>query len=237
LFITGIWFFVPFKQIQFTMPKTAIVLGASGATGTELLQQLLADSRYDTIKLFSRSKTDIAYPKIEEHIIDMFQLENYSSDFTGDDVFCCIGTTKAKTPDKNTYRKIDFGIPAAAAKLAKANGINTFIVVSAIGANKDSSIFYNRTKGEMQEAVLSQHIPVTHILQPSLIVANRKESRFAEKLAAVFMKLLDPLLWGGAAKFKSINAKAIAKAMVWLANNKYKDTIIASNDVSNLADR
>jgi len=219
------------------MQKTAILLGASGATGTELLQTLLADSRYSKVKLFSRSSTDIANAKIEEHIIDMFELEKHADDFTSDDVFCCIGTTKAKTPDKETYRKIDFGIPVMAAKLAKTNTINTFIVVSAIGANKDSSIFYNRTKGEMQEAVLEQQIPNTHILQPSLIVANRKDNRLAEKLAAVFMKLLNPLLWGGAAKYKSINATSIAKAMVWLANNKYPDTIIASNDVSTIAGR
>jgi uncharacterized protein YbjT (DUF2867 family) len=219
------------------MPKTAILLGASGATGGELLQLLLADSRYSKVKLFLRSSLSINNPKIEEHIINMFELENHAAHFTGDQVFCCIGTTKAKTPDTDTYRKIDFGIPAAAAKLAKANGITTFIVVSAIGANKDSGIFYNRTKGEMQEAVLAQYIPNTYILQPSLIVANRKETRLAEKIAIVFMKLLNPLLWGGAAKYKSINAASIAKAMVWLANNKYQDTIIASNDVSAISER
>jgi len=218
------------------MPKTAIVLGASGATGSELLQLLLADSRYSKVKLFLRSPLGIANSKIEEHSINMFELESHTKDFTGDEVFCCIGTTKAKTPDKDTYRKIDFGIPATAAKLARANGIDTFIVVSAIGANKDSTIFYNRTKGEMQEAVLAQQIPNTYILQPSLIVANRKETRFAEKLAIVFMKLLNPILWGGAAKYKSINATSIAKAMVWLANNKYKDTIIQSNDVSAISE-
>lgn len=219
------------------MQKTAILLGASGATGSELLQLLLADSRYSKVKIFSRSSIGITNPKIEEHIINMFELESYTTVFTGNEVFCCIGTTKAKTPDTDTYHKIDFGIPATAAKLAKANTIETFIVVSAIGANKDSSIFYNRTKGEMQEAVLTEHIPNTYILQPSLIVANRKETRFAERLAIVFMKLLTPLLWGGAAKYRSINAVCIAKAMLWLASNKYKDTIIASDKISGLANQ
>ncbi len=217
------------------MSKTAILLGASGATGNELLQILLADARYNKVKLFSRSRTDIANPKVEEHIIDMFKLENHTADFKGNDVFCCIGTTKAKTPDKETYRKIDLGIPTTAAKLAKANNINTFIVISAIGANKDSGIFYNRIKGEMQEAVIAQQIPNTHIVQPSLIVAERKENRFAEELATVFMKALNPLLWGGAAKYKSISARTIAKAMVWLANNNYNETIIVSDKVSILA--
>jgi len=217
------------------MTKTAIILGASGATGSELLQLLLADSRYSTIKIFVRKSINIANPKIEEHIIDLLQLEKYAPDFTAHEVYCCIGTTKAKTPHKDEYYKIDFGIPVTAAKLAKANGIDTYIVVSAVGASKSSNIFYRRTKGEMQEAVLSQNLPNMHILQPSLIVANRKDSRFAEKLAIVFMKVINPLLFGGAAKYKSINAAVIAKAMVWLANNKYSDVIVTSDKINDMA--
>jgi hypothetical protein len=152
-------------------------------------------------------------------------------------VFCCIGTTKAKTPDKNTYYKIDYGIPAVAAKLAKANGIANFIVVSAIGADKNSSIFYNRTKGQMEEAVLKENIASTHLLQPSLIVAKRKDSRVMEKLAAGFMQLLNPLLFGGAAKFKSIKASAIAKTMVWLANNSYPEVIVTSDKIAEIAEK
>lgn len=216
------------------MSKTAILIGGSGAVGSELLQLLLTDDRYDKVKLFLRSKGDVSHPKIEEHIIDMFQLEKYTDVFTGDEVYCCIGTTKAQTPDKETYRKIDYGIPAAAAKLAAANGIKTFVVISAIGADADSSIFYNKTKGEMQDAVLSENIPKTHILQPSLIVAKRKDSRIVEKAAQGFMWLLNPLLFGGAAKYRSIKANTIAKAMLWLANNEYHVTIVASDKIEEL---
>jgi uncharacterized protein YbjT (DUF2867 family) len=217
------------------MPKTAIILGASGATGSELLQRLLADSRYSKIKIFVRKTLNLTDSKIEEHIIDLLQLEKYITDFTADEVYCCIGTTKAKTPDRNKYHKIDFGIPVTAAKLAKANGIGTYIVVSAIGANKGSSIFYSRTKGEMQEAVQQQSIPNTFILQPSLIVARRKESRIMEQLFSGVWKLVNPLLWGGAAKYKSVTAVNIAKAMVRLANNNYPDVIVTSNKINELA--
>ena len=217
------------------MKKSAILIGASGAVGSDLLQLLLADERYDVIKLFSRSKSNITHPKIEEHVIDMFELANYKAVFTADEVYCCIGTTKAKTPDRDEYYKIDFGIPATAAKLAKANGIDTYIVVSAVGADKSSSIFYSRTKGEMQEAVLAQNIAITHILQPSLIVARRKESRVMEQIFIAAWKLVNPLLWGGAAKYKSVTAANIAKAMVWLANNNYPDVIVTSNRINDLA--
>jgi uncharacterized protein YbjT (DUF2867 family) len=217
------------------MAKTAILLGATGATGAELLSLLLADERYTTVKLFSRTPATIQHPKIQEHVIDMFELEKHATDFTGDDVFCCIGTTKAQTPDQGTYYKIDYGIPATAAKLAKANGIPTFIVISAIGADARSSIFYNRTKGQMQEAVISHGILKTHVLQPSLIVAQRKDKRLMEKIAAGVMALLNPLLFGGAAKYKSIKAADIAKAMVTLANGLYIDIIISSDKIQRIA--
>ncbi|KGO91769.1 NAD(P)H-binding protein [Flavobacterium subsaxonicum] len=217
------------------MPKTAIILGASGATGSELLQLLLADARYSTIKLFNRSLIGIANPKIQEHIINLLELDKYADQFTADEVFCCIGTTKAKTPDKDAYYKIDFGIPATAAKLAKANGITTFIVVSAVGANSKSGIFYNRTKGQMEEAVLAQNIARTHILEPSLIVAQRKDNRILEKLFINLWKLVDPLLYGSAGKYKSVTAHNIAKAMLWLANNTFSDVIVKSDTISRIA--
>ena len=217
------------------MKKSAILLGASGGVGSELLKLLLADDRYEKVKLFSRSKSDISHAKIEDHVVDLFELEKYKDVFTADEVYCCIGTTKAKTPDKETYKKIDFGIPAAAAKLAKENGISTFLVISAIGADADSSIFYNRLKGEMQDAVLGEGIAKTHILQPSLIVAHRKDNRVMEKIAEGFMWLLNPLLFGNAAKYKSIKAETIARALIKLANNGHRAVIITSDKIRKIA--
>lgn len=219
------------------MSKTAIILGATGATGSELLQLLLKDERYATVKLFSRSPVGIQSPKIEEHIINLFELDKHAAHFTGDEVFCCIGTTKAQTPDKQTYYNIEYGIPTAAAKLAKANGIPVFIVISAISSDADSRIFYVRNKGQMQDAVLGQHLPKTYILQPSLIVAqHRKDTRIAERFFVGLMALLNPLLFGGMAKYKSIKAADIAKAMVILANGNYADTIITSDKIQEIAD-
>ena len=174
--------------------KTAILLGATGLTGSILLEKLIEDDSFDKIKLFSRSSAGKNNPKIEEHLVDLFQLEKHSNDFTADVVFCCIGTTKAKTPDNETYKKIDYGIPVAAAKLAKKNGIKTFVVISALGADENSRVFYNKTKGEMERDVLSQNIVNAYILQPSLIVGNRNESRFGESMAGIFMKIFGFLI-------------------------------------------
>src|SRR5690606_10778968 len=205
--------------------KTAIILGATGLTGSILLQKLIEDDSFDKIKLFSRSSAGKNSPKVEEHIIDLFELEKYAEDFKADVVFCCIGTTKAKTPDNEIYKKIDYGIPVAAAKLAKKNGVKTFIVISALGASIKSRTFYNRTKGEMERDVLNQNIVNTYILQPSLIVGDRNESRFGESMAGVFMKIFGFLI---PKKYKSINAETIAQAMMMVAIKGYSERIITS---------
>nr|WP_245529121.1 NAD(P)H-binding protein [Aequorivita sublithincola] len=216
----------------YSMKKTAIILGATGLTGSILLEMLLEDSSFEKIKLFSRSSAENKSPKIEEHLIDMFQLEDYSEAFKADVVFCCIGTTKSKTPNKETYKKIDYGIPVTAAKLAKQNGISTFIVISALGADENSSVFYNKTKGEMQRDVLKQHIENTYILQPSLIVGDRGESRLGEKVATLFMKTFGFLI---PKKYKMIKAETIAEAMVVLAKQGFPKQQITSDEIKQIA--
>src|SRR5690606_29015102 len=182
--------------------------------------------------LFSRSTAEMNSPKIEEHLIDMFQLEKHSEAFKADVVFCCIGTTKAKTPDKETYKKIDYSMPVTAAKLAKQNGIETFIVISAMGATENSSIFYNKTKGEMERDVLKKNIKNTYILQPSLIVGDRNENRFGEKMATFFMETFGFLI---PEKYKMIKAETIAETMVVLAKEGFSKQQIASEEIKKIA--
>ena len=216
------------------MKKTAIILGATGLTGSILLKKLLKDPVYEKIKLFSRSTADMNSPKIEEHLIDMLQLEKHSEAFKADVVFCCIGTTKSKTPDKETYKKIDYGIPVTAAKLAKQNGIETFIVISAMGADANSSIFYNKTKGEMEEKLLEQQLLETYILRPSLIDGHRDETRPFEFAWKKVMKIANLLMFGPLKKYRSIKAKTIANCMHFLAKNNYPKAIIESEEMKEI---
>ncbi len=219
------------------MAKTAIIIGATGLTGSLLLQCLLDDNRYQTIKLFSRNSCKITHSKIEEHLVDLFELDKLQDLFIADEVFCCIGTTKSKTPDKATYLKIDYGIPVSLAQICAKKGIPTFVVISALGANKKSKLFYNRTKGRMEEDVLLEKIKNTYILQPSLISGNRAEKRFGEKMAKVLMTGLNPFLIGSLKKYRSIHPKTIVNAMVWLANNNYKSSRIQSNEIQKISDK
>lgn len=215
--------------------KTAIILGATGLTGGLLLQELLHDKRYDKIKLFSRSKVAVNDKKIEEHLIDLFKLDDHKKDFTANEVYCCIGTTKSKTPDEETYRKIDYGIPVNAAKISKENGIENFLVVSALGADENSKMFYNKTKGEMERDVLSQNIKNTYLFQPSLIAGDRVENRFFENLAKNVMKVLNKVMVGPLKKYRSIHPQTVAKAMVLVANDKYSKRVIPSDEIKEIA--
>ncbi len=218
------------------MKKTAIILGATGLTGSILLEKLIKDERYEAIKLFSRRKIEGLPLKVRQHIGDLFELQQFKNDFTADEVFCCIGTTAKKTPNKETYKRIDFGIPVAVAKLSKENKINTFLVVSAMGANAKSIVFYNKTKGEMERDVLRQNIVNTYILQPLIIGGKRKETRIGEKIGLTLFKLFEPLFVGKLKKYKIIEAETIAQAMVNLANsNLSKEKIIISDQIKEIS--
>ncbi|WP_282179956.1 NAD(P)H-binding protein [Maribacter stanieri] len=218
------------------MKKTAIILGATGLTGGLLLKKLMVDYRYETIKLFSRTRIEGLPNTVQQFIGNLLELDQFKTDFTADEVYCCIGTTAKKTPDKKMYRNIDYGIPVSAAKLAKENNITTFLVVSAMGANKKSKVFYNRTKGEMEQDVLHQGMQHTSILRPSLICGEREERRILEKIGLKVFRLMQPLFIGPLKKFRIINAESIAKAMVNLANTTSNtDVIITSLDIEQLA--
>jgi uncharacterized protein YbjT (DUF2867 family) len=210
--------------------KTAILIGATGLTGSLLLTRLAADDSYASIKLFSRRTSGNKSPKIKEFIGDVLQLESFKNDFTADEVFCCIGTTSAKTNDRTIYKAIDFGIPFTASKLAKENNIPTFLVMSSMGANAKSNIFYSRTKGEMEQAVLSQKIPNTYILRPSLIKGERDKGRFGESVGAILLKLTTVFLVGRLKKYRAIEADCIASAMISLAKSK-PDMQIVNSDI------
>tara|TARA_R110000751_G_scaffold77795_1_gene156798 strand:- start:72 stop:728 length:657 start_codon:yes stop_codon:yes gene_type:complete len=217
------------------MGKTAILLGITGLIGNALAKNILEDSRYDKLISFHRRKSGIVHPKLEEHIVDLFELEKYAEQFKGDVVFCCIGTTQAKTDDKETYKKIDYGIPVAAAKLSAYNNIPKFIAISALGANPSSSVFYNKTKGEMERDVLKQNVNETYFLQPSLLAGDREEQRTLEKLAIGAFKVLNPLLIGPLKKYQSIKPEPIVATMQYLTFNTYSEIRIESDEIKKIA--
>jgi uncharacterized protein YbjT (DUF2867 family) len=217
--------------------KKAIVLGATGLVGDILTRRLLEDERYGEVLVFARRPLALAHPKLRVVVVDLLALAGQKAVFEADEVHCCVGTTRAKTPDLSAYSAVDKGIPVAAAQLCAARGIPTLLVVSALGANTASRVFYSRIKGEMEEAVLQQGLPRTVFLQPSLIGGARKEKRPGETVAKALMGVLAPLMVGPLAGFRMVSAADIADAMLWLANHPDGALRIPSQRIPALAER
>ena len=215
------------KSIVTTIMKKAILLGATGLIGSELIKLLLDDARYSHITSISRKEIGIQNPKLKQVTGDLFNMDSFAPEFQdGDDLFIAIGTTKAKTPDKTMYEKIDFGIPTAAAKLANENNIKNLCVVSSMGANSKSSIFYTKLKGRVEDFILDLNIDNVNIVRPSLLLGRSNEKRFGESFGAVVMKNLNFLIPKSS---RAIQGLTVAKAMLILANQK-NDKQVWMND-------
>lgn len=196
------------------MPYQVILIGASGLIGSHLLSALIESAEISRIVLLLRKPLNITDPKVQELIVNFDQLEHFSSDIRGDFMYSCLGTTRAKTPDSNLYRKIDFEYPLKLAEIGTRNGVSQFHIVSSLGANASASNSYLKLKGELENELKKLSIPSLHIYQPSLLNGKRKESRLLEKFAIYAFKLIDPLLIGPLKQFRSIKADSLARAML-----------------------
>lgn len=196
------------------MKKTAIVLGASGLTGSNLLNLLLSDDSYECVKVFVRKPLEKSHQKLKQIVCNLFELEKYADEFKGDELYCCIGTTKAKTPDKKLYKDIDCGIANTAAKLAQDNDISTCSFISSVGADKNSLFFYFRVKGQMEESVLKYDIKNIFIYRPCVICGDRQDTRITEALGIGFLRIFKYFLKGKFARYNPISSRNLAKAMI-----------------------
>ena len=214
--------------------KTALLFGASGLVGSHLLNQLIKDTNYSKIKLFVRSVTEIIDPKVEIIKTDFNNLQNHKEDVKGDDCFFCIGTTKQNSSDKDEYRRVELDIPQEIAKIAKSNMVNSFIFVSAIYANPNSSGDYVRFKGLVEEELKRLNFPKLALMRPSFLMGDRKEKRVGEKIGIFVFKLLSPLLLGPIKKMRPIHSETVAKAMIKAANENLEKNIFESNEIAEL---
>ena len=201
------------------MAKTALVTGVTGMVGKSLLDKLLKSDHYDKVKVLSRQKLG-SHDKMEVIILSNFDnMAEVSDQLWAEDIFCCIGTTMAKAKTKEAFKKVDFDYPLMLAEITSGNNADKFLLVSALGADKKSSIFYNRIKGQLEEAILNLDFPEIHILRPSLLLGSRDEKRVGEDAAKIFYKTFNFLFAGPLKKYKAIHAEQVAKAMLHFALN------------------
>ena len=211
--------------------KTALLFGSSGLIGGHLTKQLIENNSYSKVKLFVRSDPKISDPKIEVIKTDFNNLQNHKDEITGDDCFFCIGTTKQNAPDKDEYRRIEYNIPVEIAKIAKSNSIKSFLYVSSGFADPKSSGAYLKNKGDVEEELKSLNFLKLGIMRPSFLIGDRKEKRIGEKIGIFIFKLISPFFLGPLKKMKPINSEKVAKAMIKIANENLKKTILESDEI------
>ncbi|MDI1336282.1 MAG: oxidoreductase [Lacunisphaera sp.] len=194
--------------------STALIAGATGLVGGQLLRQLLDAPEYDRVIALGRRPVDVAHPKLVQVAADFAALEKVTADLRCDDAFCCLGTTSKKAGSQAAYRAVDHAAVLAFAWAARRNGATRFFMVSSLGANARSRVFYNRVKGETEEALEVLGFRTLGIFRPSLLLGPRREFRLGERLGAALMWLAEPLLLAGLRKYRATQAEVVARAMV-----------------------
>ena len=218
------------------MSYKAIIIGASGLIGSELIKQVISCEEFREIVLITRRPLNLYNKKIRQIVIDFDHISDISDEISGDIIFSCLGSTRSKTPDLAEYRKIEFDYTLNIARIGLSNHVKQFHYVSSLGANSSSSNSYLKLKGEVENALKTLPYYGLHIYQPSYLTGKRDENRLADRLMHPFMGLIDKLLVGKLNKYKSIRAETVAAAMCKqaLTNNKGTFTY-PSNTIKQLA--
>jgi uncharacterized protein YbjT (DUF2867 family) len=209
--------------------RNALIAGATGLVGSSLLNQLLAEDHYEKIVVITRKSIDIEHPKLIQKQIDFDKIESMKLDFQIDDVFCALGTTIKTAGTQDVFYKVDYTYVVNLGKWCAVNGVKQLLIVSAMGANSKSGIFYNRVKGEMETAVSQLNIPHVQVFRPSLLMGDRKEKRAGEKVAQVVMGALGFMFVGPLLKYKGIHADVVAKAMINSSEQEMKGFIVTES--------
>lgn len=169
---------------------SAILIGATGLVGSQILDLLLKDNSYSRVKVFHRRSTGIQHPKLEEHIIDFDKIHEWGHLVTGDELYSALGTTIKKAGSQEKQYTIDYTYQYEVAKAAADNGVKKYSLVSSAGADYESRVFYSRLKGELDDDVKALPFEVITIMRPSILAGERNESRPGESIGMFFMKFL-----------------------------------------------
>lgn len=211
--------------------RSALILGATGLVGGKVLDRLLASDRCSAVATIGRRKVGRTHPKLTEHVIDFDHLEDHAGLFAVDDIFCCLGSTIRKAGSQERFLEIDVEYPVRAAEMGSTAGAEQFLVVSSLGADPESRVFYSRAKGEMETRLRQVPLRAVWILRPSLLLGERDELRVGERVAEVVMVPVAPLLIGPLRKYRPIRASTVARAMVHLALSDETGGTLESDEV------
>jgi uncharacterized protein YbjT (DUF2867 family) len=193
------------------------LLGATGLIGGHCLDKLLNDAAYSKVLTLGRRPLPVEHPKLEQQVIDFTRLAEFASLIQAEDIFSCLGTTIKKAGTREAFRRVDYTYQYEVARIAAQGGAEQLLLVSSMGADARSSIFYNRVKGELEDAVSELPFGGVQIFRPSLLLGEREEFRRGERVSAYAMKKFSFLLAGPLDKYRPVQASNVAAAMLRVA--------------------
>jgi len=198
--------------------RTALLAGATGLVGSHALELLLADAHWSRVVAVGRRTTSYHHAKLEQRIVDLGSLEAASDLPHVDDVFCCLGTTIKQAGSQPAFRLVDHAYVVGLARAGLRAGATQFLLVSAIGADPKSRVFYSRVKGETEAAIRALPYQGIQIFRPSLLLGERTQFRLGERIAMLGAPVLPALLFGRLRRYRPIHAATAARAMVTIAH-------------------
>ncbi len=218
------------------MKRKALVIGATGLIGKNVVNQLIQNDAFEKITTLVRKSSGFSHEKLEKIIVNFDQLEEYEQYFQVNDVFSCLGTTIKIAKTKENFRKVDYDYSIKVAELASKATVQNFLMISSMGANSHSNIFYSKVKGEVERDVRKFHFTGLFIFRPSLLLGERKEKRLGEKVAEKISTIMPFVFTGPLKKYKPIKGEMVAKAMINSALSGIQgEQIIESNSIESIS--
>jgi uncharacterized protein YbjT (DUF2867 family) len=220
--------------------KTAVIIGSTGLVGSLLLEKLAFEAGFQQIIAVCRQKPKdlsiFSNPRVRVitfNFLNWSELELQVKSFIGtsnSSFFCCLGTTIGQAKSEEAFRKVDHDYVVEFSKLAKSCKAEQLLVVSALGADKNSTVFYNKVKGETEADVQSQYAGKVHFLRPSLLLGDRRDFRFGERVAILLSPVFSPLMFGPLEKYKPVLASDVAACLFNVASKKTPASVIIDNN-------
>ncbi len=217
--------------------RSVLLAGATGLVGGYCLRLLLDSPEILEVNMITRRPLNIAHPKLKEHCVEFSEMGDvFPQEVTWDAVFCCLGTTMKQAGSREEFKKVDLEYVIALAELGKKHQAEKFLVVSSMGASKNSPIFYSRIKGRMEAEISKIGYKSVDIFRPSFLVGHRANPRFGERWGEKAMQIINPVLVGPMRSYRSISAERIARVMVSVAaRSEMGVQIYPSNEIQRLS--
>ncbi|MES2387962.1 MAG: NAD-dependent epimerase/dehydratase family protein [Bacteroidota bacterium] len=204
---------------------SASIIGASGLIGSQVLNLLLADTRCERVSIFVRKPMPVQHAKLSQHVINFDDEKTWAHLVNTSHLFSCLGTTKDQVKSEAEYRKIDYDYPVHFANAGLKNGLEQILLISSAGADTKSSVFYLRLKGELEESMKKLPLQGLHIFRPSVLIGERKNSRFGEW----FFTVIKFLFIGPIRQYKPVDSLKVAQMMVATAAKSEKGIHLYNN--------